>query len=153
MKCSAAIAFTSIALTIACVAEPPRVDTPFSTTAEANQEVIASLPLGAPLASSLHALSFNPVLHPSGRFYANPFKADSFTDRHGVPIDLFVYITGADVSQCNCPEADLTPLLFKAGILRAKTWEEIEASLHVLGKSPGWLRRQRDFLTFCQCRQ
>jgi len=139
-------------LAIGCVAEPPRKAPRSSTAPESNREAIASLPLGAPLASSLAVLSFDPVLHPSGRLYPNPLTAESFSDAQGVPIDLFVYITSASISACNCPEADLTPLLFEAGILRAKTWDQIEASLQELARSPGWLRRQQDFLTFCRCR-
>ena len=101
-----------------------RSDQPVSLSSEKmralNTRRIQGLSLGMNRAQALQWMGTRPFSEPSSRFHvSNPVRTESYQTDDGVDVEIAYYYTDLEKSDSLVTDAELTPILFKDGVLSA----------------------------------
>jgi hypothetical protein len=101
-----------------------RSDRPVSLTSEQmralNTRRIQGLSLGMNRTQAMQWMGTRPFSEPDSRFHiTNPVRTESYKTDDGVDVEIAYYYTDLEKSDSLVTDAELTPILFKDGVLAA----------------------------------
>ncbi len=134
---------------LGCASDAPR-ETPRDAPAIqdfAMRERVERVAIGQTAEQAHAILGRDPVQRPGhpAKPFPSPLRTISLDTRAGESLRIEVYVVAARPAE-GCPDVHIedVPVVFRDGVVAARSWEEVEASWRSWGGSLETLRRVRD---------